>query len=254
MRAPMVSALGALLSVFLGWAGQADATPFDSWAAVIVAGDYRAHSLQPSPVFDNARRDLAKALEKIGFVPSHILQFSVKPDEDKDTHPLPSDFETIQRDFTRLAQQTAGGCFVYITSHGAPQGVLVGDSIVSPRALAGMIDAACSDRLTVAVVSACYSGVFLPALRSDNRMILTAARPDRTSFGCGEANTYTFFDQCVLETLPNARDFPNLGIKVQECVAKREQEEHATPPSEPQIAIGANIASVLTGSYRFAGN
>ena len=57
---------------------------------------------------------------------------------------------------------------------------------------------------------------------AQNRMILTAARPDRTSFGCGEANTYTFFDQCFLESVPQSRDFPMLAVKVQACVAQRE--------------------------------
>ena len=30
-------------------------------------------------------------------------------------------------------------------------------------------------------------------------MVLTAARPDRTSFGCGEADKYPYFDDCFLQ-------------------------------------------------------
>jgi hypothetical protein len=78
-----------------------------------------------------------------------------------------------------------------------------------------MVNEACADRMTVVVVSACYSGIFVPALQTDNRMVLTAARPDRTSFGCGEANVYTFFDQCFLESIPQSRDFPALARNVQ---------------------------------------
>jgi hypothetical protein len=107
--------------------------------------------------------------------------------------------------------------------------------------------------MTVVVVSACYSGVFIPALRTENRMILTAARPDRTSFGCGEANVYTFFDQCFLESVPQSRDFPALAVNVQSCVAQREVVEMATPPSEPQVSIGFNISQSLS-AYTFAGN
>ena len=61
------------------------------------------------------------------------------------------------------------------------------------------------------IISACFSGVFVPALAGPNRMVLTAARPDRSSFGCGEADKYPYFDQCVLESMPHAADFAALG-------------------------------------------
>ncbi len=79
------------------------------------------------------------------------------------------------------------------------------------------------------VISACYSGVFVPILAGSNRMVLTAARPDRTSFGCGEADRYPYFDQCVLESMPAAPDFAALGRAAQRCVATREQAETADP-------------------------
>jgi len=226
------------------------AAGFDSWAALVVSGDYRAHSGAPSEVFDNGRRDIAKMLQSLGFVRSRILEFSVRPELDKETNPKLSDVGLIRSEFTKLAKQAGGGCFVYFTSHGGAQGVVVGDAIESPRDLAAMLGDACGDRTTVVMISACYSGVFVPVLRSDTRMIMTAARPDRQSFGCGEDNMYTFFDQCVLESFPQSRDFPGLATKVQDCVSKREQVEHATPPSEPQVSIGNVIANPLA-QYAF---
>ena len=240
------------LAVVFG-ATRASANGFESWAAIVVAGDFRAHSGAPSEVFDNGRRDLAKALMSMGFVQSHIKTFSVRPETDMETNPLRSDMETIETEFRRLARQSSGGCFIYLTSHGAPQGILIGNTIIDPRTIARLVNDACADRMTVVVVSACFSGVFIPALQTENRMILTAARPDRTSFGCGEANMYTFFDQCVLESIPQSRDFPVLATKVQDCVAQREVAEGATPPSEPQVSIGYNIAQSLS-AYAFAGN
>ena len=243
--------LAALTVVFS--ASHASANGFQSWSAIVVAGDFRAHSGAPSEVFDNGRRDITKALVNLGFVPSHIKQFSVRPEQDMETAPLRSDIETIDTEFRKLARQSSGGCFLYFTSHGAPQGILIGNNIVAPNVIAQMVNDACADRMTVVVVSACYSGVFVPALRTENRMILTAARPDRTSFGCGEANVYTFFDQCFLESVPQSRDFPMLAGKVQECVAQREIAEMATPPSEPQVSIGFNISQSLS-AYSFAGS
>ena len=218
--------------------------------ALIVAGDFHARSGAPSEVFDNGRRDLAAALQGVGFTQSHILQFSVQPGKDKVTNPKLSDIGIIRAEFTRLARQSSGGCFVYFTSHGGAQGIRVNDSVMSPRELGQMINEGCADRATVAFVSACYSGVFIPALRADTHMVMTAARPDRTSFGCGETNKYTFFDQCVIELIPAVPNFPRLAVKVQECVAARERAEGVDMPSEPQVNIGATVQYLL-GQYVF---
>src|SRR5260221_1210283 len=238
----------AFLLASLVAAPSAFAGGFDSWAAVIVAGDAHAHSGAPSEVFDNGRRDIAKALTAIGFAQSHILQFSTQPAKDPETHPGNSDTDAIYSAFKRLAQQASGGCFVYITSHGSQAGILVGSQIVTPRAVAQLIDDSCADKMTVIVLSACYSGVFIPVLQRDTRMIMTAARRDRTSFGCGETNEYTFFDECVVKSLPAAPSFPGLASMVQSCVAQREKDENATPPSEPQVSIGSVVAGTLANA------
>ena len=238
-----------VLAAFAAWlvvsASPASVGPFDSWAAIVVAGDSHAHSGAPSDVFDNARRDLAKDLKEMGFAENHIQQYSARPDLDPATMPMHSDARLIYTNFKRLTEEATGGCFVYFTSHGAPLGIRVGDSVVTIRAIGDIIDDACFDRPTVIIVSACYSGMFIPVLHADNRMIMTAARPDRTSFGCGEANHYTFFDQCVLESVPMVPNFPALADKTKDCVAAREKEEGAMPPSEPQLYVGARVQSLL---------
>jgi hypothetical protein len=250
----LVIELAIALAAMLLTAPAAFAGGFDSWAAVIVAGDAHAHSGAPSEVFDNGRRDIAKALTTIGFAQSHILQFSTQPAKDTETHPGNSDTDAIYMSFRRLAQQASGGCFVYFTSHGAQSGILVGSQLVTPRAVAQLIDDSCADKMTVVFISACYSGVFIPALQRDTRMIMTAARKDRTSFGCGETNEYTFFDACVVKSLPSAPNFPGLASMVQACVAQREKEENATPPSEPQVSIGSVVAGTLANAYAFSAN
>ena len=84
----------AALSFVYG-ASEASANGFESWSAIVVAGDFRAHSGAPSEVFDNGRRDITKALVNLGFVQSHIKQFSVRPEQDMETAPLRSDIEMI---------------------------------------------------------------------------------------------------------------------------------------------------------------
>jgi hypothetical protein len=241
--------LGRLIALALvGWlAAVAPASAqdgaFANWAAVIVAGDWRTHSGAPSEVFDNARRDLAKSLVAEGFSADHVRQFSVH--EARADTPLKSDPDVIFDQLDSLAKQTHGGCLAYFTSHGSPDGIVMGEMIWPPGVMAALVDDACGARPTVVVISACYSGVFVPALARPDRMVLTAARPDRASFGCGESDRYTFFDACVLQELPQAHDFAALGTAVQACVARREQDQGASPPSEPQLDVGVALRPVL---------
>ena len=248
--------LAALVLTGLLWiggardAGAADG-PYANWAAIFVAGDSHAHSGKPSEVFDNARKDLASAFQKAGFDPRNMAQFSVHPDQYRGVQIYQTDAETIRAQLDRLARQAKDGCLVYMTSHGNPTGMVLGDSLFTPAGLDSIVSEACGDRPTVVVVAACFSGIFVPTMASPNRMIVTAARADRTSFGCGEADHYTFFDTCMLASLPHAHDFAGLASAVQGCVAKRELDLGVGPPSEPQLAIGPQLGPILP-LYAFA--
>ncbi len=239
-------ALALLLACGLGWARPARAGgPFSNWAAVVVAGDYRAHSGAPSEAFDNARRDVGEALIEAGFSPQNMQEFSVQPQDYPAEHVMQSDPGLIGQQLTQLAAQAKEGCLVYFTSHGSPAGVVVGTGLLSPAGLSQIVDDACGSRPTVVIISACFSGVFVPPLSRPDRMVLTAARPDRSSFGCGEADRYPYFDACMLETLPQAHDFATLGREVQACVAAKEKATGMAPPSEPQLFLGSQLRPLV---------
>jgi hypothetical protein len=221
------------------------ASPFADWSAVVVAGDWHAHSGGPSEAFDNARRDVAQALADAGFARANIRQFSVRPARYRDVQPAKSSPRAIYEALAGLARRNRGGCLAYFSSHGAPDGVVVDDVILPPAVLAAMLDEACGDRPTVVVVSACFSGVFVRPLAGANRMVLTAARPDRTSFGCGEADKYPYFDDCFLQAMSKTPAFPALADFVRACIADREKAEGASPPSEPQVFIGEALRPIL---------
>lgn len=225
--------------------GAAAASAFADWSAVVVAGDWHAHDGGPSEAFDNARRDVSLALEQAGFPAQNIRQFSVRPERYKDTHPEKTALPGIYSALQDLSGHTAGGCLFYISSHGAPQGAVVDQGILQPGVLANMLDQTCGKRPTVVVISACFSGVFVPTLARPNRMVLTAARPDRTSFGCGQDNKYPYFDDCFLSSMPGAHDFDALAGAVRECVRVREVAEKMSPPSEPQVWVGAQLRPLL---------
>jgi hypothetical protein len=234
-----------VLSAWFCFLSSVQAAGYGNWAAIIVAGDWHAHSGAPSEVFDNARRDLGKAFQRIGFAPGNILEFSVRPERYPTQDLLHSDQSEIANELWDLSNRTSGGCLIYFTSHGSPDGVVVDDSQISPDSMARIIGNACGERPTVVIIAACYSGVFVPALAAPNRMVFTAARPDRPSFGCGEEDKYTFFDTCMLQTLPGSSDFPGLARGVQACVAAREKKEDMFP-SEPQLSIGDKVATQLS--------
>ena len=220
---------------------QSNLTDFSHWAVILVAGDYRAHSGAPSRVFDNARHDLAQAFVKIGFSKANMAQFSVDYD-DGTQHTGVGEIATAMQS---MAARAKGGCLIYFTSHGTPDGMVMGDAILSPAQMHDMVSSACGNRPSVIVMSSCYSGQFVAPLAGDNRVVVTAARPDRTSFGCGELDHYTFFDDCFLRAMPMAGDFPGLGNLVQQCVAVREHDMKATPPSEPQLSVGPGVIFTL---------
>jgi hypothetical protein len=215
------------------------------WGALVIAGDWHAHSGGPSEAFDNARRDVTQAFEHAGFDPANVRQFSVRPERYPGAVLTKSSSQAIYEALADVSAKAGGGCLIYFSSHGAPQGVVVDQQFLPPAVLARMLDSTCGKRPTVVIISACYSGVFVPVLAGSNRMILTAARPDRSSFGCGEADKYPFFDQCVLESMPHASDFAALARTVQACVAARETKEGMKPPSEPQLYIGAALQPIL---------
>ncbi len=229
----IVSALAALTL-----AGPAAAGGFADWAVVVAAGDDQAaHEDVRTEAFDNARRDISELLVKRGFSRSNLAEFSVEPKAGRGL----STPDAIFGKLGELARAAPSGCLVYLTSHGSPHGVLVGDVILPPRRLAAAITEACGQRPTAVVLSACFSGSSLPALRGPNRFILTAARRDRSSFGCSESDKYPYFDACVIEALTTAKAFGDLAASARACVAKREDEENLRPRSEPQLWIGLDF-------------
>lgn len=223
----------------------AHALGFADWTAVVIAGDWRGSGGGPTEAFDNARRDVAQALTRVGFQPANLRQFSTRPERYRDTGPAKAELEGIYAAMEDLTARAQGGCLFYVTTHGTPQGAVVDKRILPPGVLAAMLDRTCGKRPTVVVVSACFSGVFVPQLSGPNRMVLTAARPDRTSFGCGESDKYPYFDDCFLSSIGESHDFQALALATRECVRRRELAEKVSPPSEPQVFVGAELRPVL---------
>lgn len=145
--------------------------------------------------------------------------------------------------------------FLFLTSHGseAPSYLSVshdGLSLtqVTPARLKAAL-AATAVRWKVVVVSACYSGGFIPALQDDDTLLITAARADRSSFGCADRHTLTDFGRAYFaEALNRTRSFTAAFELARRRIAEREASERLTA-SEPQIRIGKNFAARWQGRY-----
>lgn len=244
--------LGATLSLAMGLVAPSvvaapgdDQSPtgaFADWAVAVVAADWRSSQGVPIQAFENSRRDLEQAFSAAGFDPANITTLSLAPNASGHHISTHAAFAAIEA-VTRRAQ---GGCLLYFTSHGSPAGMVWGaDGMMAPSRLDTLIDGWCGTRPTVVVVSACFSGVFVPALQAPNRMIMTAARRDRSSFGCSEDATHPYFDGCVLEAMGDARDFLAVSLAARACVSRREREENLRPASEPQTFVGAEMQTLL---------
>ena len=97
----------------------------------------------------------------------------------------------------------------------------------------------------VIVVSACHSGSFIDDLSAPDRLIITAARADRTSFGCRDGAEWTEFGQSFFDLgLRTDRDPRRAFALALEDVAQKEAADGLTQ-SLPQMGQGAGIGAVL---------
>ena len=139
---------------------------------------------------------------------------------------------------------------LYLTTHGSEDHTLLVDMDPLPLDQIGAQDlpgilAEHPFKYKVVIVNACYSGGFIPPLRNANTLVITAARGDRSSFGCGEQSELTWFGHAFLvDALNRDGDFAQAFRDARAEVARWEKRDGYTS-SEPQIDEGADIARQL---------
>ena len=234
-----VAACLLILSLLL--ANGASAAAADrNWLVVLAAGD------DAEPVFDDATRALARRLAAAGVPTANIHRLSASPAELR-SGVEPATAEILLRSIAGLSPRPGDRCFVFLTSHGEPDaGLWLARSgrALHPEELAQALSRGCAAVPTVVIVSGCYTGSFARgAMATPNRIILTAARRDRPSFGCQVERTYTFFDQCLLGAMPKAANWEAVFAATSRCVSRKEQALREWP-SEPQAYFGLAVANM----------
>lgn len=140
--------------------------------------------------------------------------------------------------------------FVYLTSHGSEDHQLSVqapgmDLHDFPAPYLGELIHALPVKWKVIVISSCFSGGFIPHLEAPGHLVITAARHDRTSFGCSDDADMTYFGRAFFsEALPGAESFQGAFGHARELVADWEDEDDYTH-SEPQISVGEEVEVYL---------
>ncbi len=174
--------------------------------------------------------------------------------ETLDENPLASahNLQAAIEGFGRIMNPDEDVAVIFLTSHGAPGRLAVefgplGLNDLSPGALRAMLDNA-GIGWRVIIVSACYSGGFIDALRSDRTLVITAARADRASFGCAAGNQFTYFGEALFAgALRHGGSLVDGFRAATLSIAAREREE-GLRPSLPQLDVGGAIAAKLTAT------
>jgi len=147
---------------------------------------------------------------------------------------------------------------IFITSHGSPDGSValrehnrLGASM-QPRHLRDLL-AQAGIRNRVVIVSACFSGAFIPPLMDDNTIVVTAAASDRSSFGCQPQRDWTFFgDAYFNHAVRGGASLVGAFDDAKVLIERWEREQNLTPPSNPQRHVGASVAQMLRRAERNA--
>ncbi|WP_169829129.1 C13 family peptidase [Tsuneonella mangrovi] len=155
-----------------------------------------------------------------------------------------------------LAKFTAGRdpskttAIVYIAGHGAMNATVAtrlptDDELrpINASFLAKALDEAGIGKRIV-IVSACFGGSWIPALANRETIVMAAAAPDRTSFGCDDTRRLTIFGQAMLEgPLAKGAPWQQVFAAARNFVAHEEARLNVEP-SDPQSYVGKDMQAV----------
>jgi len=139
---------------------------------------------------------------------------------------------------------------LFLTSHGSDDHRFSLDlpplrlDTLDPAALKQALDES-GIRNRVVIVSACYSGGFAKPLADAHTLVITAAAPDRSSFGCSNEADWTYFGRAYFdEALRTTHSFTKAFEKAVPVVAAREAADKYAP-SNPMMVGGEALTGTL---------
>ncbi|MEQ1881102.1 MAG: C13 family peptidase [Burkholderiales bacterium] len=115
---------------------------------------------------------------------------------------------------------------------------------IGPAELRAALDDA-GIKWRIVVVSACYAGGFIDALKNDNTLVVAAAESTKQSFGCGNEFNFTYFSKAYFdEALRNTHSFSEAFDMAKSAIRLRETKE-GIAESNPQSQVGEAMVAKL---------
>ena len=175
----------------------------------------------------------------------------VNDPDTRTTLPIASE-TSIEMALNRIGQQMnkdTDVLFMYMTSHGEKdhfelENAPIDLKQVDPKWLRGALDKA-GIKWRVIVISACYSGSFIPALQSDNTLVITASAADRSSFGCNNESDYTYFGRAFFDQAMREKTSLKDAFVTAQATVSQWENAQGFEPSEPQWSLGKNMEIML---------
>lgn len=208
-------------------------------------------ALDSDPVFGREAREAGKVLSRRYDAAGRTLTLAGTDGSAPSPLPMgsPANFEAALARIAELMNPAEDVLILYATSHGAPFGIVYNDGnegwgAISPNRLARLLDSFGIHRRLL-IVSACYSGVFVPVLSGPQTMIVSAAASDRSSFGCVAENDWTFFGDALINHA--LRKPQPLGPAITEAVGLIAgwERQGNLDPSQPQQSMGVEVQQWL---------
>lgn len=208
-------------------------------------------ALDSDPVFAREAREAGNVLSRRYDAQGRSITLA-GPDGTSDDLPRGS-IESLLVALAHIAEVMDGNedvLVLYTTSHGLKLGLAyhygdTGYGILSPARLRDALAELGIER-RILILSACFSGVFVPELASADTAILTAAASERSSFGCDPENDWTFYgDALINRALREPQSLADAAQEANRTIAGWEAQQRLLA-SLPQSAFGANVASWLT--------
>jgi len=158
--------------------------------------------------------------------------------------------ENLRRAAMTLAERSGPEdlIFIYLTSHGSSEHELVLDQPRMELAdlpadeLAAVLTPL-KNRDKIVVISSCYSGGFIPALKDERTLIMTASRADRVSFGCSEEANFTYFGDALFAQALNQTDDLEHAFKLAKATVAERELADGFEASEPQLWAPKTVLS-----------
>jgi hypothetical protein len=213
-----------------------------------------AHAMFAEPVFDRDVNALSKAFSNRLGSSRSTAKFGYTSNALK--RPSPKNVNTAIAQVSTKARDGTDVVIVFLTTHGTESLLAVEPSTnekvvgVSADALNDFLKPAQNDQQII-ILQACYSGSLIKGLRHPNRIIMTAAAADRTSFGCSPDSRNTWFTKAMVAALPEANNWSEVFASTKSKVLEYEAQQgiRKSDQSNPQHFVGRNMKNVWTQGF-----